>query len=91
VDSKDLERAKRIMERGTVGHRKLLETVLKLTTKTGKVKWFKFVGYVVIYRNKKTFAYYPRGHNNGKGKGEGALSFGNHRQAYKTFEQTCGY
>ncbi len=53
VDPKDLERAKRIMERGTVGRRKPLETILKLTTKTGKVKWFKLVGHVVIYKNKE--------------------------------------
>jgi len=53
VDSKDLERAKRIIERGTVGHGKPLEAILRLTTKTGKVKWFKLVGHVVIYRNKE--------------------------------------
>ena len=53
VDPKDLERAKKIMERGTVGRRKPLETILKLTTKTGKVKWFKLVGHVVIYKNKE--------------------------------------
>jgi PAS domain S-box-containing protein len=53
VDPKDLERAKRIIERGTVGHGKPLEAILKLTTKTGKVKWFKLVRHVVIYRNKE--------------------------------------
>ena len=53
VDPKDLERAKMVIERRTVGHRKPLEAVLKLTTKTGKVKWFKLVGHVVIYKNKE--------------------------------------
>ncbi len=51
VDPKDLERAKRLIERGTVGHGKPLEAILRLTTKTGKVKWFKLVGHPVIYRN----------------------------------------
>jgi diguanylate cyclase (GGDEF)-like protein/PAS domain S-box-containing protein len=53
VDPKDLERAKRIIERGTMGRRKPLEVILRLTIKTGKVKWFKFVGHAVIYRNKE--------------------------------------
>jgi len=53
VYPKDLERAKRIVERGTVGRGKPLETILKFTTKTGKVKWFKLVEHVVIYKNKE--------------------------------------
>jgi diguanylate cyclase (GGDEF)-like protein/PAS domain S-box-containing protein len=53
VDPKDLERAKRIIERGTVGRRKPLEVILRLTTKAGKVKWFKLVGHVVICKNKE--------------------------------------
>jgi diguanylate cyclase (GGDEF)-like protein len=53
VDPKDLERAKRIIERGTVGHRKPLEAILRLTTKTGKVKWFKLISHVVRCRNKE--------------------------------------
>jgi diguanylate cyclase (GGDEF)-like protein/PAS domain S-box-containing protein len=53
VYPKDLERAKRIIERGTVGHRKPLEAILRLTTKTGKVKWFKLISHVVICRNKE--------------------------------------
>jgi diguanylate cyclase (GGDEF)-like protein/PAS domain S-box-containing protein len=53
VNSKDLERAKRIIERGTVGHRKPLKAILRLMTETGKVKWFKLVGHVVLYRNKE--------------------------------------
>jgi diguanylate cyclase (GGDEF)-like protein/PAS domain S-box-containing protein len=53
VDSKDLERAKRIIERGTMERGKPLEVILRLTTKTGKVKWFKLIGHVVIYRNKE--------------------------------------
>jgi diguanylate cyclase (GGDEF)-like protein/PAS domain S-box-containing protein len=53
VYPKDLKRAKRIIERGTVGRRKPLEAILKLTTKTGKVKWFKLVGHPVICRNKE--------------------------------------
>jgi diguanylate cyclase (GGDEF)-like protein/PAS domain S-box-containing protein len=53
VYPKDLERAKRIIERGTVGRRKPLEVILRLTTKTGKVKWFKLVGHPVICRNKE--------------------------------------
>jgi diguanylate cyclase (GGDEF)-like protein/PAS domain S-box-containing protein len=52
VDPKDLERAKRIIERGTVGRRKPLEVILRLTTKTGKVKWFKLISNVVICKNK---------------------------------------
>ncbi|MCI4453454.1 MAG: diguanylate cyclase, partial [Thermodesulfobacterium sp.] len=53
VNSKDLEKAKRIIEKGTMGHRKPLKAVLRLMTKTGKVRWFKIVGHVVIYRNKE--------------------------------------
>jgi PAS domain S-box-containing protein len=53
VDPKDLERAKRIIERVKVGSKKHAEAILKLTTKTGKVKWFKLVGHVVIYKNKE--------------------------------------
>jgi len=53
VDPKDLERAKRLIERGTVGHGKPLEAILRLTTKTGKVKWFKLISHVVRCRNKE--------------------------------------
>jgi diguanylate cyclase (GGDEF)-like protein/PAS domain S-box-containing protein len=53
VYPKDLERAKRIIERGTVVHRKPLEVILRLTTKTGKVKWFKLISHVARCRNKE--------------------------------------
>ncbi|MCI4458778.1 MAG: diguanylate cyclase [Thermocrinis sp.] len=53
VNSKDLERAKRIIKKRTVDPRKSLESILRFTTKTGKVKWFKLAGHVVIYRNKE--------------------------------------
>jgi diguanylate cyclase (GGDEF)-like protein/PAS domain S-box-containing protein len=53
VDPKDLERAKRIIERVKAGFKKHAEVILKLTTKTGKVKWFKLVGHVVICKNKE--------------------------------------
>jgi PAS domain S-box-containing protein len=85
VDPKDLERAKRIIERVKAGFKKDAKAILRLTTKTGKVKWFKLMGHVVIYRNKE-FAYYPHGHNDGERKGKEALLFGNYRHAYKTFE-----
>ena len=52
VDPEDLERVKRLIERGTVERRKPLEAILRLTTKTGKVKWFKLVGHPVICKNK---------------------------------------
>jgi len=50
---KDLERAKRLIEKVKAGLKKHAEAILRLTTKTGKVKWFKLVGHVVIYRNKE--------------------------------------
>jgi PAS domain S-box len=53
VDPEDLERVKRLIERGTVERRKPLEAILRLTTKTGKVKWFKLVGHPVICKNKE--------------------------------------
>jgi diguanylate cyclase (GGDEF)-like protein len=53
VDSKDLERAKRIIEEVRAGLRRSLKAILGLMTKTGKVKWFKFIGHAVIYRNKE--------------------------------------
>ena len=53
VDSKDLERAKRIIEGVRAGLRGSLKAILGLMTKTGKVKWFKLVGHVVISKNKE--------------------------------------
>jgi diguanylate cyclase (GGDEF)-like protein/PAS domain S-box-containing protein len=53
VDPKDLERARRIIERVKAGLRKSLRATIMVPTKTGKVKWFKLVGHVVIYRNKE--------------------------------------
>jgi diguanylate cyclase (GGDEF)-like protein/PAS domain S-box-containing protein len=53
VYPKDLERARRLIERRTVGHRKPLEAILGLMIKTGKAKWFKLAWHVVIYRNKE--------------------------------------
>jgi diguanylate cyclase (GGDEF)-like protein/PAS domain S-box-containing protein len=53
VDPKDLERAERLIERVKAGFKKHAEVILKLTTKTGKVKWFKLIGHVVIYKNKE--------------------------------------
>lgn len=52
VDPKDLERAKSMIERVKAGFKKHAEAVLKLTTKTGKVKWFKLISHVVICKNK---------------------------------------
>jgi diguanylate cyclase (GGDEF)-like protein/PAS domain S-box-containing protein len=53
VDPKDLERAKRLIERVKAGFKKDAEVILKLMTKTGKVKWFKLVGHAVMCRNKE--------------------------------------
>jgi PAS domain S-box-containing protein len=53
VDPKDLERVERLIERVKAGFKTHAEAILRLTTKTGKVKWFKLVGHVVIYRNKE--------------------------------------
>jgi diguanylate cyclase (GGDEF)-like protein/PAS domain S-box-containing protein len=53
VDSKDLERAKRIIEMVKAGLRKSLRAIIRVPTKTGKIKWFKLIGHVVIYRNKE--------------------------------------
>jgi diguanylate cyclase (GGDEF)-like protein/PAS domain S-box-containing protein len=53
VDPEDLERAKRIIEMVKAGLRKPLRAIIRVPTKTGKVKWFKLVGHVVIYRNKE--------------------------------------
>jgi diguanylate cyclase (GGDEF) domain len=51
VDPKNLERAKRLIERVKAGLKRHAEVVLRLTTKTGKVKWFKLVGHPVICKN----------------------------------------
>jgi len=53
VDPKDLERAERIIEKVKAGLKKHAELILKLTTKTGKVKWFKLIGHMVICKNKE--------------------------------------
>jgi FOG: GGDEF domain len=53
VDPKDLEKVERIIEKVKAGPRKSLRATIRVPTKTGKVKWFKLVGHVVIYRNKE--------------------------------------
>ncbi len=53
VDPKDLGRAERIIEMIKAGRRKSIRAIIRVPTKTGKVKWFKLAGHVVIYRNKE--------------------------------------